>query len=697
MKKAVLVAMTTFTVFMGLIVPDNSFAYIDFGADLSYYKNKSDVAGVKATTSTFAQNYSLGFHKTITRTLSLSGNLQWLVLETDSERKTSIYPILMLNFTPPAMYDLRFSYNRTETLPSEGDHIANSNMSVSFTLPTEKWPSLALTLNRSTSEDMDAPKNLDTVSTFIAANSGYAFKFMDIPTSVNYSFNHSTTEDRIGGTTSKSPSHHLSASLSRSFLDRKVGTSANLGYETTTTTSESMSGPRRFDFLLGPSAGLSVQSATPLLVTLAAEPELIDNDTTTAVTPTIDLTTAYWNIGVGFLSAETVHSLYVYITTTTAEESNIVNGLYNFGWQLYSSPDNITWTPHGSLVPVYNSFFNRFEFSFSEISARYFKVVNTTGQGISVRVTEIQASAFFLSTPTETFSYTTTHEFGGFNVSYTPTRRLNAGFTLNYDHSLREAGGVSNNDVTGVGYGFNLQYVFFPRYLTASTSYSSSTSSSTQALKGTTTSGSAGYSLSLSSSPLDTVNGNFSYSHGQSTADGTVTSTSNSVGTAVSMRLYTGVDLNLSTTFATSESPEQNATSESRSYYWSFRLVPWQSLTAMVNGSNSESSNNSGGASTSSTSESLNMNFSYTPTRKIYLSGSMNIKPQVSQGLSVSWLPTRQVQIGTRLNKSTGTTGMGWDFSWQPFGRLSFRMGYDATTSGNGKNQSFFARTSIRF
>ncbi|MEK7679082.1 MAG: hypothetical protein AAB356_02710, partial [Deltaproteobacteria bacterium] len=122
-------------------------------ADLSYQKTTTSSAGKEISSKTFNQGYTLGFSKYITPVLSLSGDVRLSFIDADGAKRDSMYPMLTLNFNPPRLYDITFGYTRTETAPTGAEPITTANMNAGFFLPVSKWPSLSMTMNRSTTDD----------------------------------------------------------------------------------------------------------------------------------------------------------------------------------------------------------------------------------------------------------------------------------------------------------------------------------------------------------------------------------------------------------------------------------------------------------------------------------------------------------------------------------------------------------------
>lgn len=682
-------------------------------ADYSYSRTDSSSAGVTTTSKSNTQQYSLNFTKELTNTISLNGDMRWTITEINGVKQESAYPFLVLQFSPPALYNLTFSHSRTETDPSESGRITTTNTSVAFRLPETRWPNVSISYNIATSEDHESPKMLDSVTSNISAGLGKSFYFLDTDARAGYSFTQNMTEDKISQTTSENPSHSVNGDLSRSFLENKLRASANLGYQIRESTTESTGAPSRFDVGISGNTGWAYfNPALPTSITLTSEPELIDNPPpaidTTPVTfasacgggTTIDLNCANWNIGTGFLFSQSIHLIYVYITTTPFEETNIAS-IYSFGWDVYTSSDNITWTLVASPAQTYNATLNRFELNFTETSALYFKVVNTAGNGATdINVTEIQAVGFLLSSPRQSVTQDSTSQSGGLSLSYRPTERLSLGFSLSYDKSEQSVQGGTDSESISNSYGANANYVAIPRYLNIFANFSATSSeySSVTDTENTTSS----YAVSLSSSPLDTVNLGLTFNHSESETDGERVSESESASFNSSIMVYRGVDLNFSTVMSSSESFQSDTQSDSTSYNTNLRLVPWQSLSIILNNSRTSATTDAPSGKTSSETTATSVDFSFTPTRRLYLSGRFNIEPTESQSYALTFSPTNKIYVSLNYynDDSSGTVSMGGNLNWQVLRRLSVGAVYNTTSANNATNdktETVFARASVSF
>jgi len=695
----VIVLLSLAIIFISLIKPYSAFADVYGRADVSYQETTTSTAGKTTESYNLFQAYSLGFNHALTSTIMLTADVRLVNNDINGRETEDIFPTFYLNFRPPAMYYLSFSYNRSENIPPDGDPITTSNTNASFLLPLEGWPSLALSYNYSTMSDYLSPHKIDNTYSVTNFNTGYNFSFLETATNLNYSYTYPVAEDNVAETRTENPSQNVTANFSRSFGDGKVQTSANIGYNESQSINESKGLPIRFEQEITAADGLYLLDATPLIGALTSTPALIDNNTSASAGIDPLDTGTFRNIGIKLTTAESVAKIHLNLSTTDPNISTYVNTPAVFVWQLYTSNDGTSWTLFsGTLTTAFESAFQRIVFTFAETSALYFKVVNTAfpAGALPINVTEIEAIRFINSTPTTRLTYTTKRDFGGFNISYSPITILNLNYTINYDHSYRD---LYNFDSTGINQSVGLNAVIMPQYLNLATNYTTATNKTkeerTSGAISTTEFGSNSYAITFSSIPLPTVNASLNYGYSESLTSGTIDSTNNSVSGNVFMNLYKGVDLGLGSTLSESKSLKANSTTDSTSYYSNLSLVPWKPVTVVINGWSTTTQTTGVG---SSTTNSLITNFSYTPTRTLYLLASITIEPASSQSYSVNWLPTRNTQVSARYGISGDVTNMGGDFSWTPIQRLSLRVGYVGTTTDNATSdhtESIFASASL--
>ena len=699
-RGAGLTALLFFVIALISLVRPNAVFAIDASADMSYQKTTTFSGGKTTESSSYNESYTFGLSHAPTSTITIFGNVRLSRFIVNGKETSDTFPMFFLNYTPPAieLYYLSLGYTRNETVPPGGDPISISNMNASFTLPGDRWPSVSLFYNQATNNDYLDPHKLDTVSINQGFNTTYGFSFLETATNLNYSFSDPIIIDRVGKTRSETQSHSISAGLVRSFWDKKINTNANIGYNQSETTTESLGGPQRFDEKRAASEGLFALDSTPTVDALVSTPALIDNNTPSSAG--IDLNGLDRNIGLRFTTAQSVFKMHLYISTI---DPNIAT--YNFGLQLYTSSDGTNWTPMGvtvSFEPAISSPGGLtgtgivFTFS-SETSALFFKIVNTNfpaGAG-AINVTEIEAIGHITSTPTQIFSSIAKRDFASVGLSFSPFTRLNMSYNLSYDHSTQSS---NDTDTTSIGQGVGLSSVVVPQYLNLSANYGTSETSS-RSTAGSTEAGTGNYSLSISSSPLPALNASLNYGYSEALTGGETYSKTNSTSGNLFMNLYKGVDLGLGSSISESKDINANSKSTSINFFGNLNLVPWRSMTIIVNGGTSGNTTETAGKETDSSGQSLNTVISYTPTRNIYLSASIGIEPTSSQTYNITWLPSRNIQTSARYGISGDVINRGADISWTPVSRLSLRVGYSGTKTDNVTNDhtdSVFASASLR-
>jgi hypothetical protein len=671
---------------MGFLSPSITLAKIaDIRATANVnYSQSRTTSDVGVTTSTWglSQNYRLNFSKPLTRTIAFSGDVSLTITDSkDGERRERIFPFFFLSFSPPSFarnwYNLKFSHNRTLTAPSEAANITTSNTSVALSLPFERWPRISLSYNRSTTQDDLDPHLTDSISERINLQAGYGFEFLETQTNTSYSFSYELAEEKVNEVKTERPQHTVTASSSRNFWGNKISTSANLGVNYSESTTESLGSPQRFQ--TGLTANQGVSSIFTGTSFDATDPSFINNaliDGNIVASANINLDAQNNNIVIGFDIAQGVNEINLNINT---ELTKAVIDTLNFGWQLFISNDGISWTSLGVQFPVYEEIpSKRFVFSFSERTARFFRLVNTNAPntGSPIEVAEMEGLGFVLATPSQSFTRTQTRYFGGFSISYRPTEALRMSYSISYGHN-RDKGVGTESDSTTVGQSVSLGYTVIPEYLNLSSGFATSSSKRT----GSDTSRSVSYSLTLSYTLLPTLGGGLGLRRSESSIGGDKLSRNDSLTTDVSMR----GNFSEATNFTT------DSKTQSSNFFGNLRLQPWKPLIISLNGLLSRSDG--------STTETLSSSVSLRLTRKISLSGTANILPESSQSFRVSLALSRNIQTSVRLGLSGDSTNYGASLNWRPVRRLRLSLGYSGTRSEktDAKSDSLFARASLRF
>jgi hypothetical protein len=666
------------------------FADISGNANVSYFQTESTIAGEKTSTWNLNQNYTLNLRKQLTRTISFFGNLNYTITETkEGDRNKNLFPQFILNFTPPQLYNLDFSFNRNQTLPSEGVGITTSVTTASFDLPQSRWPALSITFNRTTTEDDADPRRVDTVSNAIGFKTNYGFNLLETESEVSYSFRGSLQEDAINEIDTEDLEHFLGVNFSRKFWDDKILVNGDLAYIFTETTRESTGAPQRFETVFPPNEGLFSVGAAPLTTNAA----LIDRNLTSSAGIDIDDPAFQGsNIVVRYNSDQALFKINLYVNTT---QTKAVIDTLNLGWQLSTSNDGITFSAPQPISPTYEEVpFKRFVFTFSERSARFFRLVNTLSQniGLPIEVAEMEPVGFVLATPTQRLTQERSRSFGGFGLSYTPTENLKASYNVSFSNTSDE---LSDRETTTITQNANLGYTVIPQYLLVSTGFITTSVEST----GAPTNRDYSYSLGLSSRPLLTLRTSAGVRRTEASEGGDTTSRSDSLVADVSMRLYRGLDLSLRSNLVESKDFVNDSDTSSILFSGTLRLKPWKPLTITTNGSTTRSVTDQQGVETTTTTNSLTTNISWNATRKIFVSGRLTLLPDISHSYALTWLPTRSFQTSGRVGFSEDTKNYGININWRVLRRFSTSFGYNTTMNDKTDTEidTLFARGSVSF
>jgi hypothetical protein len=169
--------------------------------------------------------------------------------------------------------------------------------------------------------------------------------------------------------------HQGRVAYSNSFFDKRISlaTTYNILYQDNVTDS---TGKGFLSTQVFPLGGLSSLNDFPLNGALNPNPALIDGNLTVSAGIDIGLIPIGGdprrrNIGLDFVTPTEVNKLFVWVDRALpASISNI------FPWDIYVSTDNLNWILVQNLFSApFGPFDNRFEIKFSNVTARYIKVV----------------------------------------------------------------------------------------------------------------------------------------------------------------------------------------------------------------------------------------------------------------------------------------------------------------------------------
>lgn len=186
-------------------------------------------------------------------------------------------------------------------------------------------------------------------------------------------------------------------------------------------------------------AGLFAVDASPEIGELALTPALVDGDTTTPVSPPVEIggASTFRNVGVDLGVTRPITRLEIAVDAVSGP--SVV-------WQVYRSRDNLFWETVPGATSTFDSGLLRYRIRFPEAQDRYFKAVNvSTNAAPAVRVTEVRA---LLDRAAAAFDEATDDNVyrGDVLLGFNPVRRVNlaVGFGASSDETL--AAGLVRRD-----------------------------------------------------------------------------------------------------------------------------------------------------------------------------------------------------------------------------------------------------------
>lgn len=616
-------------------------------------------SGKTSTSSGLSQIYFMGFNKTLTSTLRFSGDIRASQTKTESNAKTTestaVRPSLFLNMNNE--YFLLNAGYRSNFLPflSIGDGIHSSTKNTDFSTSPAGFPSLRLSYNETKSKDDLTVSKVDTKQSNVNASTNYNI----FGVSMAYNFTRTESNDFVNQSKQENPRHFGTMSYNNSFFERKLNYSLNAGMSKATSKNRSLSGiPTTFDEKKDALNGLYSEDSLPADGALSDSTSLIDGNTVSvAVSDSsneIDLNGSNRNIGIKLKQKEIIKTIYLYLS---AIDPDIVS--INFDWEVYYSNDTTgsTWT-FAPSTSSYDDTNKRFEFQItSPQSAVFFKVVNKMSDPLAkkIDVSEIEAIGSISETPSVLVTSTTDRQFGGLNLNWRATKKINVTYNVNYDRSQQSLIDLTNQNINQ---GITASYAISKK-LSLFSGYQNQRSSSS----GNSDTGSNSYLLSISTNPIETINGSISFNRTESLLDGDIISESNSSNVNTFYKLYHGVGLGLGFNINTSKS--SGSESKTMSTNWNLNLKPRNNINIVVNGSASASTTETEGNETSSTSKNLRSAINFNPSRYLTFTANLDFLPERKENFSVNTRLPGSLQLNVTYNRSdSGSETVGGTMSW---------------------------------
>ncbi|MBE9580664.1 MAG: hypothetical protein IMF18_03490, partial [Proteobacteria bacterium] len=542
----------------------------------------------------------------------------------------------------------------------------------------------------------------DTKTTNFSGGTDYTFRFLNF----NYEYRENTTDDYVTDSTQETDTHEGRVNFRKSFLDNKITSSGSYSITNRKTETETRGQDVSIDEIQRAYGGLHslapIPPDTQTSITLPSVPALVNGDKTTSAAITIGGVSSNLdqNIGLDLNLAADVEKIFLY-TTAPAPTFN----KNSFTWDVYTSSDNSDWNRISiSATFDYDTDENRFEISFAERKARYFKIVNTAQDVNTLDVTEIEAykvTTYAAYTTTETERTTETIQA---SLGYKPTDWLSFTYDFTQDDQKTEPDDQkTTRDTHNVSGRVERE---LHKYLTAWAQYRRRWENDSEADDTTTDT----YLLHFLSSPLDTLDTDLSFNHTVSKEESETRSRSSSALFQIAAKLREGADFNVDANITRTENLASQSETTTKSLDSNLRLELTRMLTAEIEYDwNWTDTEQPSGDTTGRTSYAKTTLY-WRPSHEFYFRGSYSIdRNEISgdettqQQYSMSWLMTEKMQLdmGYTVDKNdTDTLTYSSDLSWNLSRVLTLRFGYDWSrqeTSTTTETQTITSDLSARF
>jgi len=346
----------------------------------------------------------LGLVRDLTSRLSFAGDLNVNQIEREEGTTTRMSPDLRLNLDSEwfdSSLGHRIQEDKVDFLTfitdDEEDRLTSKTWQYNISSKIKDYPDIRLGYTRDTMQDHLDVRETDNVSTNYSGNADYTWRFLNM----GLTHNRGNTKDLVNQVDQESRSNSAQTSFSKSFLANRLSTAGSFSYASQITETKNSAGDFDLDANVLATHGLFFAGAPPVGTGLNVEDDLIDGDTATSAGINIGgVANTNQHIGLEFSRATEVSKLLLH-TTDVAFVAN------DFTFALYTSDDNLTWTlVAAAAAKVYRDAENYFELTFTPLTTRFIKIVNTANAIITpIFVTELEA---FSTTTLEAFSETET-------------------------------------------------------------------------------------------------------------------------------------------------------------------------------------------------------------------------------------------------------------------------------------------------
>jgi len=657
---------------------------LSFNFDQNYSRSESETAGSSSSSSRSTRNYSLNVNKTLTKTINISGTLRATESSTESGSgvKTETFtvaPSVFANMNNP-YFSLSGGFH-SNFLPytSVGDDVRNTQWNTSLSTRPSKFPPLTISYSKTNTYDTLAVRKVDVEGNSLNANTSYNLLGIDM----GYNFTRSENKNLIGSTKQINSSHLGTANYSNSLFNNKVRYSLNFGASESNSKNTSLS-PTLFDDEKGAATGLflGLDSSPHTGLSLPSNGALTNNNTGVAVAG-IDLRVVDNGIGVELTNPETINKIFLYVTNPAGNTTPPAP--VSFGWKVFintiaaagSGGFPPAWTEVTAFTVLFDTVNQRFEFAFTTPqTARFFKVVNTAGpaEPLPIGVTEIEAIGSINQTLSRVAKTSNERQFGGVDLNWKATDNLTTNYSFNYNRTDRSPEDVETQNLSQ---NVNGSY----RISNKSSLFAGYTNQRNLDSKGPDRSSNS-YTASLSTNPIETINGSMSFTRFESKEEGDLLTASNSANLNTFFKLYHGIDLGAGLSGNITKSKDTKTTSKSAN--GNLNLRPRKSINVVFNGTVTGSTTKTGGVEITSSSEFLNTLINFNPSRHLNFSSNIGILPEFTQNYSVSSRLPGTLQTTINYNRSnSGVDSIGISVTLSPSSYIFISSSYQKTFTHN--------------
>jgi len=534
---------------------------LNFTGDISYTRSQTKTEEEKTTTWNLAQSYSLSFSKEITYAMDLSGSIRYTQNKNPQRTTKQLVPTLTYNIHND-IFNFNLSGTMSRRTTTDTPTYISRSWDANFVSVLKNFPKLRLFYGSSRDYDDQTPHIVDTKSNRKGVGLSYSIYIFDF----FYDFRNTESFDFVSDSRSETSNNFGRIDLKKSFFKNRLSFSLSQQINYIKTESEVKIGKVGYAFVkVNITKAFSNIDKSPEEGELPINLILIDGDKTISSNVDIGIY-EYQNIGIE-INYEKIDEIFLYTKPLLRKEAETL-----FQFALYESEDGKEWKVISlNLSYSYNFSLQRFEIEIPfDISAKYVKIVSLKSIPSfgSLYITEIEAYRKVVGKYKE--KTTSISKFKNYrtnlDISLIPLKNINSSFTYSRTKSIADPGVTSLQTTKSLGISWTQS-----RYFSSSFNFSESTSKTENNPETKIKS----YSLTCTSSPLDTIDASFGYTKTQNYQENEKLNTSDSYHTYITMLIFPDLDADLDFSYTTTK----NFTSGTSSKTFSQRIT----ITARIN------------------------------------------------------------------------------------------------------------------